>query len=282
MRFVKPYPINSSPLVLIEEILRKEREGLAAKTLLSLLYPPSLCYGLGVKLRNLLYDKGTLRQEKCKALVVSVGNVVAGGTGKTPFILMLAKKLMQEMPLAILSRGYLGASENKGQSTQVAQDGSALQFGDEPLLLAQNLDKASVYVGKDRVKSAHKAVEQGAKVILLDDGMQHRRLHRDIEIVMVHGKDPFHGGRYLPGGLLRDDPKQLKRADYIISSGGPVNLSRWTKAPVIEIKNAFREVVFADGSTKSSLKGCKVALFAPFLTLKDSLKAFKIKPKLLL
>ncbi len=217
----------------------------------ALLFPPSLCYGVGVKLRNFLYDHGTISATRCGAVVVSVGNLVVGGTGKTPFILMLAKRLIKHLRVAILLRGYKSEAEH-APSRFVEPHDTAKSVGDESLLLYSNLPEALVVVGKDRVKSAELACERGAEVILLDDGMQHRRLHRDIEIVLLNGKEK---GHYLPAGFLRDDPKRLAKADLVVTSQSEA------AGNVVEVKNVCLEILFTDGRKKESLKGCKVAVF---------------------
>lgn len=149
----------------------------------------SLFFRLGVKVKNLAYDSGALKPKKVKTCVISVGNIVAGGTGKTPFVMLLARKLRS---VTILSRGY--------------------RTNDEPRLLAKKLPGSQVIINKDRVKSAKAA----GNIAILDDGMQYRRLHRDLEIVLVNSKDPFGKGHYLPRGYLRDHPKRLGAADLIV------------------------------------------------------------------
>lgn len=124
--------------------------------------------------------------------VISIGNVVAGGTGKTPFVHLLAKNFSKTKKVAILSRGYG-------------------PMPDEPMLLARRLPNVGVYVGKDRVALAKQAVKEGAELIFLDDGFQHRRLHRDLDIVL-HGQGKEH---YLPWGFLRDSPSRLKTAEVV-------------------------------------------------------------------
>lgn len=134
-------------------------------------------------------------------MVVSVGNIVAGGTGKTPLSLLLAQEFSHRK-VAILSRG------------------SSLQgsLADEPALLSQRCPAAKVYIGKNRRVSAEEAIQNGAELIILDDGLQHRKLFRDIELVILSAKEPFHNGRYLPCGYLRDSPKRLEEASAIFVS----------------------------------------------------------------
>ena len=120
--------------------------------------PLSMLYALVVFCRNWLYDHRYFRVSKVPCTVVSIGNIVAGGTGKTPFVHLLAKAFSSRK-VVILSRGYG-------------------KVPDEPMLLQKRLPSARVYVGKDRVSLAKRAVNDGAELIILDDGFQHRRLHR--------------------------------------------------------------------------------------------------------
>ncbi len=145
-------------------------------------------------IRNMLYDRKWLRITKVSRTVVSIGNIVAGGTGKTPLVLLLASQFPGRK-IAILSRGY--------------------KTNDEPLLLANRIQNAKVYVGIDRVKLAKQACSEGAELIILDDGFQHRKIHRDFDLVIQHGSDPLGKGHFLPWGFLRDHPSRLKQADAI-------------------------------------------------------------------
>lgn len=177
-----------------------------------------LGFGLLVRLRNALYDKGLLKGKKCNAFVISIGSVVAGGTGKTPLTEFFAKQFQKSVKVAILSRGYRSLAEKRNVPT-VASLGqgpitSAKECGDEPYLLAKNVPGALVICGKNRFLSAQKAIELGAEVLILDDGMQHRSLERDIEIVTKTDEEPRH---FLPRGFLRDDPKRIKQADFVFS-----------------------------------------------------------------
>lgn len=179
----------------------------------SLLRVVSWGYGAAISVRNALYDRGVLKTTRLAVPVVSVGNLVLGGTGKTPFVERLALSLNGSV--AVLSRGYGGSAERERRPVIVsmglgAQVGPAV-CGDEPFLLAENLPGVKVIVGRDRVASAHLAMALGASVILLDDGLQHRRLHRDVEIVLLTEK----AEELFPRGKLRESMRALKRADFI-------------------------------------------------------------------
>lgn len=188
-----------------------------------------LAAGLRTVLSGLevFYKKGVLsRKEKELASaedpglpVISVGNITTGGTGKTPCIIALAQMLMEEgRHPAILSRGYGGGMEQGGG---IVSDGKALlaspgRAGDEPYMMAARLPGAAVLVGKDRIKSAERAKELGADVLLLDDGFQYWRMKRDLDIVLIDGTNPFGYGHVLPRGLLREPMEGLARADVFI------------------------------------------------------------------
>lgn len=172
----------------------------------------SSIYGSGVKLRNTLYDRRVLPVNKLKGPVISVGNLSVGGSGKTPFVLLLGKLLKQrEIPFDILSRGY-------GRSTRgvalVDPEGTARLYGDEPVLMARRL-QVPVIVGESRYQAGAFAEKKfGAQFHLLDDGFQHRSLARDFEIVLLTQEDTT--GRLLPAGRLREPLTSLSRADAIV------------------------------------------------------------------
>ncbi|MCX6990672.1 MAG: tetraacyldisaccharide 4'-kinase [Chlamydiae bacterium] len=172
-----------------------------------------------VKLRHSLYDRKIFKIHDLGACVVSVGNIVSGGTGKTPLIELLANQLKDGV--SIITRGYRSEIERSGKVALVSKGQGPLvsveQCGDEAFWLA-SITTASIWVGKDKVESSTQAVESGSKILLIDDGLQHRRLHRDIEIILLDGKDPWGKGAFLPRGYLRDSPSRLKVADLIVVS----------------------------------------------------------------
>jgi tetraacyldisaccharide 4'-kinase len=200
------------------EMIRGEKKAPIAMACLAVL---SLLYRSVVSLRNMAYDGGVFSSEKLCVPVISVGNVVAGGTGKTPFVHLLASRLQDKVRLGILTRGFRSDIEKSGLVKQIAYGNgplfSAKHCGDEPYLLAKKIS-APIWVGADRTRSGRIAIAQGVNCLILDDAMQHRRLKRDFEIVIVDANDPFSKGRYLPWGLLRDSPKRLKNATLIIVS----------------------------------------------------------------
>ena len=181
----------------------------------------SRIYSLTMRIRALLYRRGVLSRRRLRNPVISVGNLTVGGTGKTPFVAYLAGVLKKAgyQPV-ILSRGYRGKAEH---SALVVSDGRNVlcgpaSSGDEPFLLAGQLPGVRVAVGKDRHRSGT-LVEQdaGGKVIhILDDGYQHLRLKRNLDILLVDATDPFGGGKLLPAGRLREPLSAMGRADLVV------------------------------------------------------------------
>lgn len=173
-------------------------------------------FGAAVRLRNVLYDRGTLKQRRLEGPVVSVGNISVGGSGKTPFVLLLGA-LLRERGVAfdILSRGY--GRKSRGV-LEVDPGGLPAQFGDEPLLMARRL-RVPVFVGEERYAAGLEAEKKfGPQLHVLDDGFQHRRLARDFDIVVVTPDEAR--DRLLPSGRLREPLCALRRADAIVLTSG--------------------------------------------------------------
>ena len=178
--------------------------------------PLSDIYGGVVGARNALYDRGLLRARRLQGAVVSVGNLSAGGSGKTPFVMLLGELLKARgLEFDVLSRGY-------GRKTRgvllVDPGGLAHDFGDEPLLIARRL-QVPVIVGEDRYQAGRFAETKfGPQIHLLDDGFQHRALARDFDIVLVTPQDA--DDRLLPAGRLREPLRSLRRADAVVLASG--------------------------------------------------------------
>jgi len=165
-----------------------------------------------------LYDRGVLHARKLRGPVVSVGNLSVGGSGKTPFVLLLGELLKAcGVKFDILSRGY--GRQRRGVAL-VDPGGSSRDFGDEPLLMARRLG-VSVVVGEDRYEAGVFAENKfGAQLHLLDDGFQHRALARDFDVVLVTPEDAR--DRLLPAGRLREPLTSLRRADAVVLTSGAV------------------------------------------------------------
>ncbi len=190
-----------------------------------------------VQCRIMLYRKGWKPQEYLGAQVVAIGNLTVGGTGKTPVVELLAKSLRDRgRKVVILSRGYKSKKLDRAQKwtgadgkpvpaermPRVVSTGTALLLdskfaGDEPFMLARNLDGVAVIVDKDRVKGGRFAVgELKAETLLLDDGMQYLDLAHSLDITLIDSRSPFGTGSLLPRGTLREPPRNLRRASYIL------------------------------------------------------------------
>lgn len=202
--------------------------------------PFSFIYYLIVALRNWAYDREWLAIHRVAIPVIAVGNITVGGVGKTPLVIWFAQRLQKQgLRVGIVSRGYGRASKG----LVVVSDGNhivcANEGGDEPVMIA-NRCQAVVIVCEDRATAARKAVESyHVDVIVLDDAFQHRRLYRDWNVVMIHGKQQFGNGSVLPGGPLRESIGGLNRADVLVFShaaGGqevPESVARFQK-PVVQ------------------------------------------------
>jgi len=185
-----------------------------------LLFPVSLLYGFALRIRNVLYAVRILTKEGLPCRVISVGNITLGGTGKTPTVIQLADFLFRNRRYpAVVSRGY--GRKNEADIVAVS-DGKAPLLdtaiaGDEPSLIGSRLPGVPVVVGKDRYRAALFTLQVfGPNTIILDDGFQHVRLRRDLDIVLVDAEDPFGNGRLFPSGILREPLKALKRANLVL------------------------------------------------------------------
>jgi tetraacyldisaccharide 4'-kinase len=184
-----------------------------------ILLPLSLLFRALVALRRALYRSGILPSHELAVPVIVIGNISAGGTGKTPLTLALAQQLIERgrHPL-IVSRGYGGAAQ---QPQQVEADSDTRQVGDEPLLMAQR-KLCPVWVGQDRAAAARAALQAHPQcdVVLCDDGLQHYRLRRDAEVAVVDGVRGFGNGLMLPAGPLREPLARLRTVDAVVINGG--------------------------------------------------------------
>lgn len=186
-----------------------------------------MAYRLGVFLRNSAYDEGIARSVRLPCRVISVGNLALGGTGKTPFVEVIARKLrVLDQRVAILSRGY-GAGHNRdywlrNDKGKLLVNGEPLSMApmglaDEPQLLAQHLEGVPVFVGPKRARLGQQALREcRATTLILDDGFQHRSLKRDCDIVLLHGRMPFSGWPLLPRGPMREPLNNLRRAEIVV------------------------------------------------------------------
>ena len=186
-----------------------------------LLWTLSLAYGTAVLFRRLLYGAGLLRSRRLAAKVICIGNLTTGGTGKTPAAILAAQTLRKRhQAVAILSRGY-GRRKRGSEVTVLLDDAPPpwTECGDEPWMMQHALrgQGVPVLVCADRAKAGEEAITfYHSRVLVLDDGFQHFKLRRDLDIVLVNATDPFGGGRLLPLGNLREPLSALKRAGLVM------------------------------------------------------------------
>ncbi len=190
-----------------------------------LLSTGSIFYFLAYKTRLLFYKLGLLKTWKVSSIVISIGNITCGGTGKTPLTIEIAKHLISKgFKVAILSRGYKRKiTDNKSKRNILVSDGEEIladaeRSGDEPYLIAKSIPKAIVLSGRDRIQTAQSAIKLGAQVLILDDGFQYLKLHRDENILILDEENPYDNGYLLPAGELRELPDSIKRATAIVLS----------------------------------------------------------------
>lgn len=179
--------------------------------------PLAALYGGVTALRRALYRRGVLRAWRLTVPVVVVGNLVAGGAGKTPLTIALVNALRERgWKPGVVSRGYGG---NTRAPLLLDDDPEAAVAGDEPTLIRRRT-QLPVAVGADRVRAAHLLLADGVDVIVADDGLQHYGLARDLEICVIDGERRLGNGRLLPAGPLREPVARLARVDFIVSNGG--------------------------------------------------------------
>jgi tetraacyldisaccharide 4'-kinase len=183
-----------------------------------LLMPPSLAYCAGVRLRAALYDSGVFRRQRFSVPVLIVGNLVAGGSGKTPLVCFLADGLRGEgYRVGICVSGYRGSARHWPRS--VDADADPQEVGDEAVLLARRTG-APVCAGPDRVRAVQCLVDAGCDLVICDDGLQHERLGRDLEILVVDARTGFGNGLCLPAGPLREPASRARRVDLVVANAG--------------------------------------------------------------
>ena len=177
------------------------------------LWPLSILYGLAARLRAVFYRRGILKQHRLRGVVISVGNLTVGGTGKTPMVQWIAGRLLDEgKRVGILTRGYKGVGS----------------ISDEVALLQSRLGRRAHFgVGPDRFQRGRMLERHGIEWFVLDDGFQYLRLARDADVLLLDSTDPFGGGWLLPAGPLREPRSALARADIIV-------ITRTDHAPALE------------------------------------------------
>ena len=202
------------------EKIQKGKKILSFYSILKLFfYIFSVVYWLGYRLRILIYQSGVVKPKKLNSKVISIGNITLGGTGKTPLVIYLVQKLKQKkLKVSILTRGY---KRRKKELTELVGENKNrihwAEVGDEPYLLASRVYDVPVMVSKDRGTSGVCAEKKyQSEVLVLDDGFQHWKLSRDLDIVVIDATNPFGNSRLFPAGILREPLSCLKRADIFV------------------------------------------------------------------
>lgn len=256
-------------------VITGKQKGIIPSCLRFLLFLLSWPFRLIVACKNWFFDKGWVsRYFPPVPVVISIGNIVVGGTGKTPVTLMIANEFYDEFLIGVLSRGYRSQAEKLPIPVVLSKGEGPMQSasfcGDEPFLIAQNLPKAFVVVGRNRHKASDIAARAGVHLILLDDGMQHRRLARDFEVVVMDTMDLFGQGHYLPRGFLREGVQSLSRADLIILNhitdkvvfeAMKLQVARYSQAMVVGTRMEVVQVGTFTGEALPSIRGKKVGIF---------------------
>ena len=207
------------------------------------LLPLSITYEAIVYIRNLLYNLNILKKKKLKCPVISIGNITVGGTGKTPTVILIANELIKRnLKVGILTRGY---GRKLKKTIIICNDGrkkeptlNANETGDEPLLLYQKLPNTPIAISRNRYESGKILLKTySLDLIILDDGFQHRSIHRNLDIVLINSLDKRNKYKILPTGFLREPLKNLQRADFILFTKS--NLIEENEIPLIKVVKNF-------------------------------------------
>ncbi len=246
-----------------QAIVSGERRGVSAFAWRRALYLAAIPYALGVRARNKFFDWGWKSQYRAAIPVIGVGNLSLGGTGKTPCVEYVADFYRRhEYRVAILSRGYRGEHNEAGHN-------------DEAMLLEENLPDVPHLQGRDRSALAATAVEElESEVLVLDDGFQHRRLARDLDIVLVDATNPWGFGYLFPRGALREPVSGLRRAGVVMITRADrassellesirARIRRYASVPIVLTRHQPRDLIAANGCCPvEELGGKTVAAFA--------------------
>lgn len=230
----------------------------------------SFLYSFVIRVRNILYDLGVFKTHQTSCIVVSIGNIEAGGTGKTPFTIALSRELKKRgHSTAIVTRGYRGRTEG---TVLVQEDDRFEDVGDEALLMA-GTSGVPVIKSPDRVAGAQFAhMKLHAQIVILDDGFQHRRIYRDLDIVLV--SQDVYTDKPLPLGRLREPVSSLKRARFIIHTKGPAKNGMNAELEprgLTDLKGNTHDLSLLRG--KKALAVCGIARPEHFLSTLENLGA---------
>jgi len=222
---------------IIEETMKEKKPSYECASFF--LYIISLLYGVLLWLRRILYQKAVAGSEKLPCVVVSVGNLTAGGSGKTPMTIHIAELFSRNgYKVSIISRGYKGRFEKSGG---IVSDGKTIfadpsDAGDEPYMMAKKTG-LSVICGRNRYFSGLEALKMGAEIVIMDDGFQHLALERDINILLMDWEKPVGNGYVIPRGLMRERISAVADADAVVMTR---SLYPWLKNVDEKLKKLFK------------------------------------------
>ncbi len=199
------------------KLVSGQKKGCFTALLKILLTVVAQVYSIIITLRNLLYNKKMFKTYHKEAIVINIGNITIGGTGKTPLVVWLCNLLLERnINCAILTRGYK-TSNSQNLSRTESRELTTQNYFDEPAILSENCPQSKVIVNPDRVAGAAEAISKfAARVLIMDDGFQHRRLARNLDIITIDSTRPFGYGKIFPAGLLREPVNSLRRADAAV------------------------------------------------------------------
>lgn len=241
-------------------VMSDKKSGILAEATRLILLFLSFIYSFFAWLKNLAYENKLLRPDSVGAKVISVGNITWGGTGKTSMVMLISELLLSKgKKVAILSRGY----KSQGKPNSKNSVPGYKSIGDEPYLLKEKFPQVPVLVGKDRVASAIKAVKDfQCDTIILDDAFGHRKIARDLDIVLIDVLNPFGNGYLLPMGILREPLQALIRADIIVLTNCEFDRERqkklwfdisWINDRALVVYASYRFKRLYDISTRQTL-----------------------------
>jgi len=250
------------------------------------LFPLAILYWWLVFLRNIFYTLGFFISRKLPTKVISIGNITAGGTGKTPAVIYLVKLFIKNgIKVGVLSRGY----GRKTAGTQLVTDGdrptdSWRNFGDEPTLIAQELPSVPVVVDSNRHRGGMFLIKNfNPDVIIMDDAFQHRAIERDVDIVLINSQDTRAEHKLLPYGFLREPWTSLKRADLLIFTKSNIKkpatfliaMAKQTNRPWFQSELISGRATAIDSKRKEANKGMKILAISALGDTKGFIKTLK-------
>lgn len=255
--------------------LKQEKTTSLFNLLQFFLIPLSYLYKTAIVVRHFAYKQGLLPKSYFSIPIISVGSIVAGGSGKTPTTLMLARQLQKDFKVGILIRGYRSKAEKSKIPFIIGPRATyeeRLIAGDEASYLAARLNQAVVIVGKNRIKGAILAIKMGVECLILEDGFQHLKIVRDQDIVVLDAKKPFGNGHFLPAGFLRDTKESLKKASLLVFTNydgskeaekNSKEVSFYTDAPQIYTQLVVEGIYnWAEEKLPFDIKDKKVGVFS--------------------